>query len=410
MEIRLGTFVFIVLSTFLIIFGIVVIASTYTLNKGSAYISYPTILSGVQNNVQAAVNNLLSAMITTTLAIEQTNQQLQNCTLPLYSSNFYGVFNYAPLISLLNALNFQNNTFMQSIGIIAVNGSGTANPNFSDKISCEIAINDFGLNCTDYIYACTANNLGFDGFCAYSGGSVDLSNIVYTGHDNGLVPAEITLFTNNNLKAIFLPIFNLLGELSLTYERSYWCNGDKTAYASTFAEKSLTELNNYLSTLSIGRTGIAYVIEQDTGLLISTSINQPLANASDVRISASNAENWLIHTSANYLLKYGNFDTFTIESYFDTGSLSINVQPVQYAPAQTSVNWLSIVVIPNSDYDGWVTRNVGWSVLVVALCAIVIVILVFLLFHYFITQPLQNRNRSTNIIEIRKLRETTLNM
>jgi hypothetical protein len=410
LQFHLRTFVTIVTGSAFIILGTAIIAAAYNLNKGKAYLAYPVITTGVQDNVQAAIANVISPMVAATLAVMQTNQELLFCSMPLYSKDFYSVFNYSPLIGLMNSYGYQNNTAMQSIGIIAVNGSGSATPQFGNKISCEIAINDFNLNCSDYIYACTDDTYNFEGFCAYPDNTVDLSTIVYSEPDTGLVAAEIELFTNNNIRAIFLPIFNLLGQFSLTYERSYWCSGDKTAYASTLAEKSLTELNDYLSTLTIGKTGVAYIVEQATGLLISTSLpTQALINSTGARLAAVDADNFLIKKSANYLVsKATSYTAYTSVAYVDEGNILIDIQPVEYAPAEATLGWLSIVAIPKSDYDGWVSRNAGWSILVAVICIILILSIVIALFQCVVVKPLENKNYKTSIIEIDRYRESTL--
>src|SRR6516164_2227603 len=114
-----------------------IIGASYRLAKGEAYLAYPDIISGVQDNVQLAVNNLISPMVLITSLLEQSNIQFKNCNLPLSSNNFYSVFDYTPLIDVLNSLVLQNNTMVQSLGIISANGAGTSNLNATDKVSCE---------------------------------------------------------------------------------------------------------------------------------------------------------------------------------------------------------------------------------------------------------------------------------
>lgn len=389
-----------------------IIGASYSLDKGSAYLAYPDIIEENQNNVQFAVNNLFSPMILASLMVAQ-NSQFQDCNLPLTATEYYAAFNYVPLISLQNALLDQNNTVMQSVGIISVQNAGTNKANFTNKISCEMALNTFGLNCTDYIYSCT-NGTGFVGFCGYSDYTVDENQLEYTGENNGLVEAEIELFTNKNLQAIFLPIFNLVGQFSLTYERSHWCSGGTTAYASSFSEKNLQELNSYLGSLTIGKTGVAYIIEKDTGLLISTSANVALVNSSGDRITANLANNRLIKQSADFLLDQAPFSSYTSESYFDprysnTGGLLIDIRPCEYPLAQASLGWLSIVAIPQSDYSSWVDTNAKWSILVGVLVSLVCLIILLSILYCVLIRPAKNPAVSTFIWEIQRGRDQLLN-
>jgi hypothetical protein len=386
-----------------------IIGASYRLAKGEAYLAYPDIISGVQDNVQLAVNNLISPMVLITSLLEQSNIQFKNCNLPLSSNNFYSVFDYTPLIDVLNSLVLQNNTMVQSLGIISANGAGTSNLNATDKVSCEMALNTFNLPCSGYIYACTTGDGGFDGFCAYPNYTVDMSKPIYTGLDYGLTATEAQLFENKG-SAVFLPIFNLLGEFSLTYEKSHWCPGDITVYGTSFAEKNLNELNSYLSSLTIGKTGIAYIIEKDTGLLVATtSSNVPLVS-NNSRIFSNQSINDLIKSSSRFLQNKGDFSSFTSESYFDpryddTNGLLIDIRPCEYPLAQANLNWLSVVVIPESDYTGWTVSNAKWSILV-GFFVWLILSIIFLIFIYFtLVKPLKHPNHPTFIAEIQRSRD-----
>lgn len=396
-----------------LIFGIVVIAVSYNLSKGKAYLAYPVIINENQNNVQGAINLLFSPMISTALLVEESNIQMKYCNLPLDSEQFYSDFNYRSLISIMNSQIKQNNTIMQSIGIISVDNAGSSTPDFSNKISCELALDTFGLGCSDYVYACSDNSSVFPGFCAFRNGTANLNTTVYVGQDSGLTSAEISLFSNKNIKAIFLPIFNLLGKFSLTYERSHWCDGDSTAYAVSLAQKNLDQLDDYLSTLSIGRTGVAYIIERDTGLLVSTSTVEQLINSTGGRVLATDAINNYIWRSADFLTQRAPFYSYTSNEYFDpryddTHGLLIDIRPCEYTPAEANLNWLSIVAIPESDYAGWIYKNRNWSIgaaVITGMCC-----LIFSLFttYCFIARPIKDPKKYTWIAEIQTGRDALI--
>lgn len=396
----------------LFVLGAAVIGAGQNLEKGKAYLAYPSVIESAQNNVKFAADNLLTSLVSMTTAIEQTNSQLEYCSLPLDSTDYYANFYYLPLIQLMNSFAVQNSTAMQSIGIISVDEAGTPQADFSNKVSCEIALDTFNLGCPEYVYACTDNSTNFLGFCASANGAVDLTKTVYDQPDTGLTPQEISFFNNPNAKGIFLPIFNLLGQFSLTYERSHWCPGGTSAYAVTIAQKNLNQLTSYLSTLTIGLTGVAYLIEKETGYLIATSVDgEPLVNSQNARIVASNATNGLIRKSARFLTKDGNFDQYNAEAYFDprydqTDGLLIDIRPYEFAEAEATLNWLTVVAVPESDYAGWTSGRVRWSILIGFMFGLALLLVAMLLDYYLVHRSLVNSNVPAHIAEIQKQRET----
>jgi len=121
-----------------------------------------------------------------------------------------------------------------------------------------------------------------------------------------------------------------------------------------------TEMQEYLQSLKIGKTGITYLIERD-GNLISTSTSDPFYQQGEdliERMNAKNSENPLIKASANYIeSKYKDIDSIQDQQFFkfdDFGSTYFGyILPIT---DPYGINWLSITIIPEADFLSQVTR------------------------------------------------------
>lgn len=158
-----------------------------------------------------------------------------------------------------------------------------------------------------------------------------------------------------------------------------------------------TEMQNYLQSLKIGKTGITFLIEKN-GLLISTSTSDPFfwqGESAIERMNAQDSENPLIRSAATTIAsRYKGFENidgqellrFTIDgnTYFGY------IMPI----ADTyGIDWLSITVIPVADFLSQVTIYKDF-VLVFALVAILFTILAGLLLSKKFTDPIIQLNKA----------------
>lgn len=398
-----------VLTVGLFLNALAVILTMYYHINANAYISYGTVMDKEQSNVALEVGSIFSPMVTTTLSIKENIAELKFCDIPLDDPDVYEVFDYTPLINIQNVNSIQEKTQMQSIGVISVDGAGTSNPDFSNKISFEMALDLFNLGCSDYVYAVTDNTTSFVGFCAYKNGSVDVSRTVYTDRDTGTTPEEQALFTDKSMVAIVTPIFLLVGRMSVTYERSHWCDGGATAYAVTLAQKNLEQLNLQMSKLQVGKTGVGYLVEQRTGYLVATTIGEPVIVDGTSLVNSSNAVNHVIRRSADVLLGKSSWQGYTSKTFFkEDDGLLIDVRPLVYDGATANIGWLSVVAVPSSDYEGETKKTAGWGVLAACICGLIVLILLNVFFHCAYTRPMENPKLGTIVTEIEEGREKLL--
>lgn len=123
------------------------------------------------------------------------------------------------------------------------------------------------------------------------------------------------------------------------------------------------ELDQFLSTLEIGKSGETFVIER-SGLLVSSSTSQEEKlirgeGEETERIAATESQNPLVSATANYLLqRFGDLNQ--IQSM---QQLSFDVdgdrQFVQVAPFQDQrgLDWLIVVAVPENDFMAQIHAN-----------------------------------------------------
>ena len=132
------------------------------------------------------------------------------------------------------------------------------------KLSWQIAA---GFGCPTLIWAYCDNATWpqFHGYCVNYDGSYYLdSKLDYNGTDTGFKPYELELL-NGQRADVFLPVFDLLGQTTLTYEMAF--NGNTMI---AFAEINLKTLSSYLA-----RYASVSVVVVDTASGNVTASNVP---------------------------------------------------------------------------------------------------------------------------------------
>jgi hypothetical protein len=393
----------------LLVSSAVIIGVMYAASKGSARLAFDVIMNDLHNGIAFAVHDLVSTLVYTASSIALVDPGIKTCTLPIHQGT------YAPdlLIGLLTASKIESSGPLQGLGIITVdrpNNDTLINP--SDKISWEVAQ---GFGCPEYIYAYTDASIPSDqfvGYCAWSNGSVSITNPpAYAGQDYGLTPEE-QLLLRGSQPSIFLPIFDLLGKFSLTYEQAVHCTTDASKpYVVTFAQKNLEQLDRFMSSLGVGQTGVAYIVEAATGLIVTASVEGQTAvgannSSAFARVEATKATNSLIRLSAEFLSQHARqlsqgtsaaLTVYTKPYRFNedvTHGLLIEVRPYEPATTQARLGWLIVTAVPSSDYYAWVHRNAGWGILAAVLITLVTLLCMTLIMHLLVGRPL--RALSTN--------------
>jgi PAS domain S-box-containing protein len=123
----------------------------------------------------------------------------------------------------------------------------------------------------------------------------------------------------------------------------------------------LSQIENYLRALDISKTGQSFIIER-SGLLVASSTGEkPFVenNGEMERLDARNSQSPMIKYAAEFLReRFGeNYDVTNKEQFeFEINGepYSLNVSPIN---DQYGINWLSVVVIPKSDFMAGITAT-----------------------------------------------------
>ena len=213
--------------------------------------------------------------------------------LPLNES---GGYNPRPLLHLFTSFDQESAYHFGSMGFLkrAALGAGRL---LNAKVSWQIA-KDFRCPSPDYMYAFSDNaiNPSFLGYCS----AENLTTIpAYTGSDWGLKPAEVGLLDGTlypTAPGAFLPVFDLFGAFTLTYEWRWVANN-----ALTFAELDLSLLSAHIATNVdlLGGKGIAFIYESANGALIASTVNTSIFDTEHNRYTVENVTDQRIRDTAD---------------------------------------------------------------------------------------------------------------
>jgi PAS domain S-box-containing protein len=164
------------------------------------------------------------------------------------------------------------------------------------------------------------------------------------------------------------------------------------------------EMNQFLKSLEIGMSGTAFIMER-SGLLVSTSIEQPDKNPSDAtqRFSAIASENRTVQATATYLRdRFGSFDRIQSSQLLDF-KMDGKQQFVQVLPFQDTrgLNWLIVTVLPEADFMERIQANNRITILL-CIAALIGGVTISILTARWITRPLVNLSRSAKALARRE--------
>jgi len=153
-----------------------------------------------------------------------------------------------------------------------------------------------------------------------------------------------------------------------------------------------TQINQFLRSLHIGKTGQTFIIERD-GNLVTASTDAPLIyignDKKDNRIKAIDSESLLISHTARYLTEVANFTEIQQTQQLDF-SIQGKRQFVQVTPLQDKwgLDWLIVVVVPEADFMQQIEKNTQVTILL-SIAGLLLAILLGILTANSITRPLQ---------------------
>ncbi|MBD1806092.1 response regulator [Microcoleus sp. FACHB-SPT15] len=171
----------------------------------------------------------------------------------------------------------------------------------------------------------------------------------------------------------------------------------------------LSKVGDFLQSLKIGKTGQAFIIER-SGLLVATSTTEPLFrinNDKQERLNAANSSNPLTQATAKYLLaKFGNFnqikDSQPLEFDIDGKRQFVQVLPLL---DNKGLDWLIVVVVPESDFMERIEANTRWTILL-CLGALGLATLLGILTSRWIVQPILRMSKAAKALSQGKWEQT----
>ncbi|MBD2179043.1 PAS domain-containing protein [Pseudanabaena sp. FACHB-1998] len=200
------------------------------------------------------------------------------------------------------------------------------------------------------------------------------------------------------------------GELLIALAEPIYEPKDSKLLGVTYGIRTIEEISRFLRTIDI-RTGSVFIIQRDGTLVASSGSEKPYnlaPNASDQQLlSAINSPSLSISMTAKYLGdRFGNLGNIQQAEQFDF-AINGDRQLVQAAPIrdQHGLDWLIVVVIPESDFMAEIQANRIWTIL---LCGLTLVIATGfgLLTTRWIARPILRLSLASKAIARREWQET----
>lgn len=294
------------------------------------------------NGVDAALDGAVDAVVRASSTLALSAAQAANCELLNLDPR---AFNSLPIVAEMRA----SADLLQGAGVLTYSGSP------DNKVSFEIAKGSVvSPPCPDFLYGFTTSNLTYTGYCATVNANaavtVDYSTPAYTGPDYGLTDAERALTTaGSQQRAAFLPVFDLVGTQSLTYDRVL---SQCVPPVLSFAQTNLLLLSEELASLLTDEVAVAYAFELSTGLLTiasNASAVVDVVGGQQTRVAAVNSSDPLIAGSVRALMDAGHRKRHAGSDAHE----HFTVDGVEYA-----VSWQPYSTPTNAEAD------LGWQVVV----------------------------------------------
>ncbi|MDZ8051628.1 MAG: ATP-binding protein [Aulosira sp. ZfuCHP01] len=168
----------------------------------------------------------------------------------------------------------------------------------------------------------------------------------------------------------------------------------------------LSQISNFLANLKVGQKGKIFILER-SGLIVAASNNElpyNIINGKAKRLSALNSKDGVIQATAQYLeQKFSSFKEIKDSLELDF-TLKGERQFVQVIPWQDKLglDWLVIVVMPESDFMAQIDANTRSSILL-CLAALGVATLVGMVTSRWITKPILRLQAASMAIASGKL-------
>ncbi len=132
-------------------------------------------------------------------------------------------------------------------------------------------------------------------------------------------------------------------------------------------DQRLSEISDFLRQLKVSKSGRTFIVERSGLMVASSSTEQPfrLIDGKPKRLSALESSDMLIRSTSQYLVNhFGDFNNIKDNQQLDF-LLKKEHQFVQVVPwkDEGGLDWLVVVVIPESDFMGQINANTRTTIL-----------------------------------------------
>lgn len=172
------------------------------------------------------------------------------------------------------------------------------------------------------------------------------------------------------------------------------------------------ELNTFLNNLNVGQSGETFIIERSGTLVASsTSLEESLLigeGENTQRLQAKDSRNPLVQATTQYLLShFGDFEKVQTLQQLNFKLADSRRQFVQVSPFQDGrgLDWLIVVVVPESDFMGQIYANTHLTILL-CLIALAVAVGFGILTARWIVHPILKLNRASEAIASGTLDQT----
>jgi PAS domain S-box-containing protein len=160
------------------------------------------------------------------------------------------------------------------------------------------------------------------------------------------------------------------------------------------------EVSSFLSTLKLGKTGSAFIMER-SGLLVADSARDLPINGNR-NIAATESQNLLIRSTAIYLRDRFGSDLQQIKKNLQTDFIENDqrqfVQVITFKDDR-NLDWLIVLVIPESDFLDLIRTNTYTTILLSSL-AIAVAIFIGILASIWIVKPITDLNKAAKSLAV----------
>jgi len=176
---------------------------------------------------------------------------------------------------------------------------------------------------------------------------------------------------------------------------------DGTFQGMFTADIALSQISEFLHSLRIGNSGVAFIAEADGSLIASSHLQKLFTMPNNVmqRLPATDNDHPLIKASATYLQQqFKQISDITTSQQFDFTvdhqKYFLQVTPVQY---EGGLNWWIVVAIPQADFMQHIDHNT-YLTIKLSILAFIIAILIGLLTARRIIHPILTLNEAAKVI------------